>query len=224
VSSPVATSGPPPVGADVQAIIAEQAALRRVATLAARAVSTQQLFAAVNQELAELVGADAAALLRFEPSETITLLAAWNSTGASVAVGEQQPVNAALRRLRDAGRDVRCGPADVPLTGPFIAELRRPGIRATVAVPIRVDGRVWGVSVAASQSATPFPAGTEARMVKFAELVATGISNVQSRTELAASRARVIAAADENRRHRAIDHVCVRAYLRSRQPVGICTT
>jgi GAF domain-containing protein len=116
VSSPVATSGPPPVDADVQAIIAEQAALRRVATLAARAVSTQQLFAAVNQELAELVGADAAALLRFEPSETITLLAAWNSTGAPVAVGEQQPVNAALRRLRDAGRDVRCGPADVPLT------------------------------------------------------------------------------------------------------------
>jgi signal transduction histidine kinase len=138
--------------------------------------------------------------LRFESNETITLLAAWNSTGAPVAVGDQQPVNAALRRLRDAARHVRCGPADVPLTGPFIAELRRLGIRATVAVPIRVDGRVWGVSVAASQSATPFPAGTEARMVEFAELVATAISNAQSRTELAASRARVIAAADESRR------------------------
>ncbi len=184
----------------MQAIIAEQAALRRVATLAARAVSNEQLFAAVNHELAGLVGADAAALLRFEHNETITLLAAWNSTGALVAVGEQQPVNAALRRLRDSARHIRCGPADVPLTGPFIAELRRLGVRATVAVPIQVDGRVWGVSVAASRSATPFSAATEARMVEFAELVATAISNSQSRAELAASRARVIAAADESRR------------------------
>ncbi len=199
-SSSVAPSSPPPDDTDVQVIIAEQAALRRVATLAARAVSDEQLFAAVNHELAELVGADAAALLRFEPNETITLLAAWNSTGAPVPVGEQQPLNAALRRLRDSARHIRCGLADVPLTGPFIAELRRLGVRATVAVPIEVDGRVWGVSVAASQSATPFSAATEARMVEFAELVATAISNSQSRAELAASRARVIAAADESRR------------------------
>jgi signal transduction histidine kinase len=200
MSSSVAPSGPAPADADVQAIIAEQAALRRVATLAARAVSNEQLFAAVNQELAGLVGADAAALLRFEPNETITLLAAWNSAGAPVALGAQRPVNAALRRLRDSGRHMRCGPADVPLTGPFIAELRRLGIRAAVAVPIQVDGHAWGVSVAASQSAKPFPAATEARMVEFAELVATAISNAQRRAELAASRARVIAAADESRR------------------------
>lgn len=37
-------------------------------------------------------------------------------------------------------------------------------------------------------------------MVQFAELVAVAISNAQSRSELAASRARVIAAADESRR------------------------
>jgi signal transduction histidine kinase len=185
---------------DVQAIVAEQAALRRVATLAARAVSNQRLFAAVNQELARLVGADAAALLRFEPDETVTLLAAWNAAGAPVAVGDQQPVNAALRRLRDSARAMRCGPADVPLTGPFIAEIRRLGIRGTVAVPIQVEGRVWGVSVAASQSLEPFPAETEARMLEFAELVAIAISNAQSHAELAASRARVIAAADESRR------------------------
>ena len=200
VSSSVAPAGPLPVDADVQAIIAEQAALRRVATLAARAVSNEQLFAAVNQELAGLVRADAAALLRFEPDETVTLIAAWNAVGAPVAVGEQQPVNAALRRLRDSAGPTRCGPADVPLTGPFIAELRRLGIRTTVAVPIQVDGRVWGVSVAASQNAKPFPAATEARMAEFAELVATGISNAQSHAELAASRARVIAAADKSRR------------------------
>jgi signal transduction histidine kinase len=184
----------------VQKIVAEQVALRRVATLVARGVSHEELFAVVNQELAQLVEADAAALLRFEPDETITLVAAWNAAGAPVALGEREPVNAALCRLRDTARPLRCGPADVPLTGPFIAEIRRLGIRASVAVPIQVDGRVWGISVAASQSPEPSPPATETRMVEFTELVATAISNAESRAELAASRARAIAAADESRR------------------------
>ena len=54
--------------------------------------------------------------------------------------------------------------------------------------------------MAASQSPEPFPAATETRIVEFTELVATAISNAQSRAELAASRARAIAAADESRR------------------------
>jgi signal transduction histidine kinase len=183
----------------MQQIVDEQAALRRVATLAARGVSHEELFAAVNQELARLVGADAAALLRFESDETITLVAAWNAAGAPLPLGEREPVNAALRRLRCTARPIRCGPADVPLTGPFIAEIRRFRIHATVAVPIQVYGRVWGVSVAASQGVESFPAGTENRMTEFAELVAMAISNAESRAELAASRARAIAAADESR-------------------------
>ncbi len=185
---------------DVQEIVAGQAALLRVATLVARGACHEELFAVVNQELARLVRADAAALLRFEPDETITLLAGWNAAGAPVPAGEREPVTAALRRLRDTARPVRFGPAGVPLTGPFIAEIRRLGIRAAVAVPIQADGRVWGISVAASQSPEPFPAAAETRIAEFTELVATAISNAQSRAELAASRARAIAAADESRR------------------------
>ena len=115
-------------------------------------------------------------------------------------LGERESVNTALRGLRDTARPVRCGSTGVPLTGPFIAEIRRFGIRATVAVPIQVDGRVWGVSVVASQRAEPFPAGTETRMTGFAELVATAIGNAESRAKLAASRARAIAADESCRR------------------------
>jgi hypothetical protein len=115
----------------------------------------------VSQELARLVRADAAALLRFEPDETITPLAVWNAAGVPVPVGEREPVTAALRRLRDTARPVRCGPTGVPPTGPFAAGIRRLGIRASVAVPIQVHGRVWGISVAASQNPEPFPAATE---------------------------------------------------------------
>jgi signal transduction histidine kinase len=191
---------PARIDRDVQEIVAEQAALRRVATLVARGVCHAELFAVVNQELAQLVRADAVALLRFEPDETITLLAAWNAAGAPLPVGEREPANAALRRLRDTARPVRFGPTGVPLTGPFITEIRRLGIRASVAVPIQVDGRVWGISVTASRSPEPFPAATESRIAEFTDLVATAISNAQSRAELAASCARAIAAADESRR------------------------
>ena len=43
-------------------------------------------------------------------------------------------------------------------------------------------------------------ADTEERMAQFTELIATAIANAQSRAELAASRARVVATADETRR------------------------
>ncbi|HEX6527288.1 MAG TPA: GAF domain-containing protein [Streptosporangiaceae bacterium] len=191
---------PAGTGRDVLETVAEQAALRRVATLVARGVPHGELFAVVNQELARLAGADAAALLRFEPDQTITLLTGWSAAGAPVPAGEREPVTAALRRLRDTARPVRFGPSDVPLTGPFITEIRRFGIRAAVAVPIQAGGRVWGVSVAASQSPEPFPPATETLMAAFAELVATAISNAESRAELAAFRTRAIAAADESRR------------------------
>jgi signal transduction histidine kinase len=51
-----------------------------------------------------------------------------------------------------------------------------------------------------SKQAEPLPPNTESRIAAFAELVATAIANAEARTELAASRARVVATADETRR------------------------
>lgn len=172
------TSGP--VGADAPngtdprrpRTAAEEAALRRVAALAASSVSREELFAAVSQALAPLVGADTAALLRFEPDETVTLLGAWNPAGEPVHVCDREPVNAVLRQMRDSGQPLRCGAADIPLTGPFISEIRRLRIRGAIAAPIQIGGRVWGACVAASQNASPFPRGTETRMLELIELMA----------------------------------------------------
>ena len=174
---------PAGIGPGARGIAAGHESLRRVAALVARGVRHAELFALVNQELAQLVQADAAALLRFEPDETLTLLAAWNATGAPAPVGDREPVNAALRRLRDTARPMRCGPSDVPLTGPFSAELRRLGIRAAVAVPIQVDGRIWGISVAAWQSPAPVPPAKGSRLAEFSEQMATAISNAEGRAE-----------------------------------------
>jgi signal transduction histidine kinase len=59
---------------------------------------------------------------------------------------------------------------------------------------------VWGALAVHTTQATPFPADTELRLENFTELVATAISNMQARADLAASRARIVAAADAERR------------------------
>jgi signal transduction histidine kinase len=63
-----------------------------------------------------------------------------------------------------------------------------------------VTGRLWGVIAAGTSLPEPLPADAEPRMAEFTELAATAISNVQARSDLAASRARIVAAADEERR------------------------
>jgi signal transduction histidine kinase len=75
------------------------------------------------------------------------------------------------------------------------------GIRSHVAAPIVVEGRLWGVMLASWQQQEPPPTGTEDRMAQFAELVDTAIANADSRAQLTASRARVLAAGDDARRH-----------------------
>ena len=67
-------------------------------------------------------------------------------------------------------------------------------------MPIIVDGRVWGMAAIGSSAPEPLPQDTEARMGDFADLVATAIANAATRAELVASRARIVAAADDGRR------------------------
>jgi signal transduction histidine kinase len=81
-----------------------------------------------------------------------------------------------------------------------IAEFaRRFGIRSSVGAPVTVEGRRWGVMVVSSKRG-PLPGDTEQRLVDFTDLVATALANTESRAELTASRARVVAASDEVRR------------------------
>src|SRR5262249_28032996 len=68
-----------------------------------------------------------------------------------------------------------------------------------VGAPVVVEGSLWGVMAVAS-SAEELPPGTEARLAAFTELIATAIANAQAHAELSASRARVVASADETRR------------------------
>jgi signal transduction histidine kinase len=86
---------------------------------------------------------------------------------------------------------------DMP--GDYPAELRRLGMRASVAAPILVDGHLWG-AVAAGSVGAPFTRDAEVRLGAFAELVGQAIANVDARMKLDESRARIVEAADQARR------------------------
>ena len=180
----------------------EQAALRRVATLVGQASSPSEVFETVTREIGLLFGADLARMERFEPDGTVTGVAAWSKeAGDQLAVGTrfavQGPSIASLVLERS-------GPARVDsfagASGPIAQEARELGIRSSVGCPIVVEGRLWGVIAASSKGDAPFPRDAEAKIAEFTELVATAIANAESRGELAASRARVVAAADDARR------------------------
>ena len=74
------------------------------------------------------------------------------------------------------------------------------GLRSSVGVPVSVEGRLWGAIVVAFTGGEFLPADTESRLAGFTELVSTAIANAEAQAEVAASRARVVAAADQARR------------------------
>ncbi|GAA4473699.1 DUF4118 domain-containing protein [Phytohabitans houttuyneae] len=66
-------------------------------------------------------------------------------------------------------------------------------------VPVVVGGQAWG-ALTARRDGERFPAGAPRRIAEFTEIVAIAVANAESRAQLAASRARVIAATDATRR------------------------
>jgi signal transduction histidine kinase len=180
-----------------------QAALRRVATLVARGVTPGEVYAAVATELARCLGVYYSALWRYEPDGAATLLMVRDDdrglkkmpVGARFSLEGDSVPAMVLRTGRPARMDSYENAA-----GSTAARLRDLGLRAAVGAPIVVDGRVWGAAIVGSSRPEPQPPDTEARVADFTDLVATAIANAQAHAELTASRARIVAAADDARR------------------------
>jgi signal transduction histidine kinase len=189
--------------AELARLAEEQAALRRVATLVARGTPPEVVFAAVTEEVGRLLGTHLAGLARYDSDDTVTVLATWAAEGEHPLVPGLWPIDGGdlVSTIRRTGRSVRIDDYDA-IPG-RIAELVREkfGIGSSVGSPIVVEGRLWGALIVhTKQTGQPFPRETESRLASFTELVATAIANAESRAELMASRARIVAAADETRR------------------------
>jgi signal transduction histidine kinase len=186
--------------AELRRVADEQAALRRVATLVARGVAPEPVFAAVAEEVGQLTDADAAGILHFDAGGMATLVALWGMSDDGLGVGARwrpEPPTPAATVLA-TGHSARYD-AESPTLEEETVLLRDWPVRSAVASPITVEGRRWGAISVASRD-RPFPPNTEPRMVEFTEIVALAIANAESRVQLAASRARVVAAGDRTRR------------------------
>jgi signal transduction histidine kinase len=180
----------------------EQAALRRVATLVARAAQPEELFAAVAEEVGQLLPVERTAMGHYEPDgETLTVLSIWSGASPPISTPNRWSLGGknVPTLVAQTGRPARLDSYE-DASGPIGLAARETGARASVGAPIIVDGRLWGVMIAQPSRGEALPADTEARLTEFTELVAMAIANAESRAELAASRARIVAAADETRR------------------------
>jgi sugar diacid utilization regulator len=159
-------------------LAAEQAALRRLATLVARGVEPVEVFGAVAEEMRRCVPADTAGLWRFESDREITIVAAAADPEALARwpVGTRTPIagNTIAALVQRSGRPARIDSYD-NVAGPIAARVRAVGVRAAVGVPIIVDGRVWGLATVGSLQPGPMPADTEVHISRFAELIATAL-------------------------------------------------
>ncbi|HET8587471.1 MAG TPA: GAF domain-containing protein [Candidatus Limnocylindria bacterium] len=185
---------------ELDRIIDEQSALRRIATLVAQDAEPSTIFEAVCAETGRIFNASTVNLARFSNGFNVTM-AGWSHRAVHVPTGTVLPlegnsINNLVRETRAPGRF----DSYVGATGPLAARLRELGIRSEVGAPVLVDGQVWGALIAGTDEPGPLPAGIEDRLAGFAELIATAVSNAAKRTELLASRARILAAQDEQRR------------------------
>jgi signal transduction histidine kinase len=187
--------------AELARLAEEQAALRRVATLVARGTPQRELFAAVAEEVAQVLPVQHAAMARYEPDGAITVVANSNRAADHFPVGSRWTTEGRnlSRLVLETGRPARID-SYADASGPLGVAVREEGVVSSVGTPIIVEGRLWGVMTIRSSREQPMPADTEVRLANFTKLVATAIANAESRAALAASRARIVAGADEMRR------------------------
>jgi signal transduction histidine kinase len=187
--------------AAVRQLVDEQAALRRVATLVANAAPPNELFAAVTEEVGQLLQVDAAALTRYVSDDAMTIVALWGQRTDEYELGVTLPLGGKNLNtvIAETRRPTRID-TYVDASGGVGDYFRASGLRSAVGAPIIVDGRLWGVIVAALYDQQLLPPDSEARLTEFTELIATAIANAESRRELAASRTRIVNAADRTRR------------------------
>ena len=187
--------------AEVERLAEEQAALRRVATLVAREASQAEVFAAVGDECARLFAAEHIRMVRFD-GDSMFVVASAGLRPKVLPVGTRQVlggINTASMVFR-TGQPARLDDYQTAASGSIGEAVRSAGMRSAVAAPIIVEGRLWGAMQLGSTRDAPLPPNTESRLGQFTDLMATAIANVQARSDLATSRARIVLAGDEERR------------------------
>jgi signal transduction histidine kinase len=187
----------------LQALASQHEGLRRVATLVARGGSQSEVVSSVAEEMARCLNVENADVFRYEDDgATIVAVATFAEPGVpDHTVGERlttegDNISSKVWRTERAARMDSWESA----AGSIAERVRMLGLRSRVGAPIVVDERVWGMAVVGNSQPDPLPPDTEERVAEFADVAATAIAAAATHAELIASRARIVAAADDARR------------------------
>jgi signal transduction histidine kinase len=184
--------------AELTRLLDEQAALARVATLVAAGADPDEVFTTVIVEASRLVGLPHIDLTRYEGATGVIIAASgdhpfpvgsrWELDGPSV-----------MATIARTGRPARFDDYRA-LAGEIARVARDAGFESAIGAPIKIDGRLWGAIIALSTDPEPISEQSEWRLTRFTDLVATAVANAESKSQLTASRRRIVTAADEARR------------------------
>jgi GAF domain-containing protein len=163
----------------------EQAALRRVATLVARDAPSTEVFDAVATEVAKLLDTDITVLGRYDDDGAATAIGSWSASPVGVPVGTRSAIGGrnVLTLVAETGKPARVDGYD-DASGQAADIARRFGWSSSIAAPVIVEGRLWGVMLVATEGPEPFPLGAEDRLAAFTDMVATAVANAQAHDEV----------------------------------------
>ncbi len=174
---------------DLRALVAEQAALNRVAVTVATETAAERVFDVVTEEVGRLLGADAANLVRFGPTpDSGVIVGKWSEPGVQIpGAGTLVAIEdgGALAEVVRTGAPARLATDDPGVPAELYGRLTSLGVTSLVAAPIVVSGDIWGAVVVSLTGQQWFPANAEERLGQFAALVAVALANAQAREELA---------------------------------------
>jgi diguanylate cyclase (GGDEF)-like protein len=168
--------------ARAERLAAQQGALRRIATAVVDGEPVERIYELVGLEVASMIGAGAAGILRLNDDGTTTVMGSWaDRDGGRYLPGIVVPVRAGsdVQQALATGRPVR---VDVHPEG---SPVERLGYEASIVAPIVVAGESWGVLAVAAESANLGP-DDEQRLMAFGDLLSTAIKSLDDRATLAA--------------------------------------
>jgi diguanylate cyclase (GGDEF)-like protein/PAS domain S-box-containing protein len=160
-------------------LLAEQSALRKVATLVAAGAPPDALFAAVGEQLAELFDATLTSVIRFDAATGVgDYVGGWSAspkrlTGQTIDLNG----NTATARVYKTGQPAVVAEYAGHAADRFVDEFALGG---GFAAPITAEGRLWGVLGVALAAGRTTPAEALERLSSFAELVAVAISSAEA--------------------------------------------
>jgi diguanylate cyclase (GGDEF)-like protein/PAS domain S-box-containing protein len=160
-------------------LLAEQSALRKIATLVAAGAPPNALFAAVAEQLGQLFDATLASVVRFDAATEVgDYVGSWSRDAIDLAgLTIDLTGNTATARVYREGHPALVAEYGGHTADPFLDGYALGG---GFAAPIAVDGRLWGAVGVALVAGRAIPAGAQERLSSVAELVAVALSSADA--------------------------------------------